>query len=191
MRLIDSFGWQRTGKREKYEKKVLAAVVFGMTMMLAGCSQASEKAEAVEESTAEESVSESVFEEEMSESSQEEEKEMRMNVQIGEHVFTASLENNDAVNALVKLMEKEPITIQMSDYGGFEKVGGLGTSLPASNRQTTTQAGDIVLYQGSQIVMFYGSNSWSYTRLGRITDLTGWQEASGSGGITVTFSLEK
>ena len=67
MRLIDSFGWQRTGKREKYEKKVLAAVVFGMTMMLAGCSQASEKAEAVEESTAEESVSESVFEEEMSE----------------------------------------------------------------------------------------------------------------------------
>ena len=71
--------------------------------------------------------------------------------------------------------------VQMSDYSGFEKVGPLGTSLPASNSQTTTQAGDIVLYNGNQIVIFYGSNSWSYTRLGHIDDLTGWEEALGSG----------
>ena len=61
--------------------------------------------------------------------------------------------------------------ILMSDYSGFEKVGALGTSLPASNSQTTTQAGDIVLYNGNQIVAFYGSNSWSYTRLGHIDNL--------------------
>ncbi len=78
----------------------------------------------------------------------------------------------------------------MSDYSGFEKVGALGTSLPSENSQTTTQAGDIVLYQGNQIVMFYGSNSWSYTRLGHIEDPTGWEEALGSGDVTVTFSLE-
>ncbi len=115
---------------------------------------------------------------------------MKMNVQIGGSTFTATLEENEAVYALVEMMEQAPVTIEMSDYSGFEKVGSLGTSFPASNQQTTTQAGDIVLYQGNQIVMFYGSNSWSYTRLGHIDDLTGWEEALGSGDVTVTFSLE-
>ena len=121
---------------------------------------------------------------------EEENSEMQMNVQVGGSTFTATLEENEAVNELVKMMEQGPVTIQMSDYSGFEKVGSLGTSLPASNRQTTTRAGDIVLYQGNQIVIFYGSNSWSYTRLGHIDDLTGWEEALGSGDVTVTFSLE-
>ena len=114
---------------------------------------------------------------------------MKMAVQIGESVFTATLEDNAAVDALVKMMENGPVTIQMSDYAGFEKVGALGTSLPTNNSQTTTQAGDIVLYQGNQIVLFYGSNSWSYTRLGKIDDLTGWSEVLGSGDVLVTFSL--
>ena len=118
------------------------------------------------------------------------EEERTMVVQIGESTFTAALEENAAVDALVDMMEQGPVTIQMSDYSGFEKVGPLGTSLPASNQQTTTQAGDIVLYQGDQIVLFYGSNSWSYTRLGRIDDLSGWEEALGSGDVAVTFSLE-
>ena len=121
---------------------------------------------------------------------EEENSEMQMNVQVGGSTFTATLEENEAVDALVEMMEQGPVTIQMSDYSGFEKVGSLGTSLPTSNQQTTTQAGDIVLYQGNQIVMFYGSNSWSYTRLGHIDDLTGWEEAVGSGDVTVTFSLE-
>ena len=115
---------------------------------------------------------------------------MKINVQIGDSTFIAILEENEAVDALVEMMEQGPVTIQMSDYSGFEKVGPLGTSLPTSNQQTTTQAGDIVLYQGNQIVMFYGSNSWSYTRLGHIDDLTGWEEALGNGDVTVTFSLE-
>lgn len=124
------------------------------------------------------------------ESSEEENQEMRMKVQVGDSTFTAVLENNAAADALVEMMEEEPVVIQMSDYAGFEKVGPLGESLPANNSQTTTEAGDIVLYQGNQIVIFYGSNSWSYTRLGRIDDLTGWKEALGSGDVTVTFSLE-
>ena len=115
--------------------------------------------------------------------------EMKMTVQVGESTFTATLEENAAVDALVEMMEHGSVTIQMSDYAGFEKVGALGTNLPTSNSQITTQAGDIVLYQGNQIVMFYGSNSWSYTRLGRIDDLTGWTEALGGGDMSVTFSL--
>lgn len=119
----------------------------------------------------------------------EENTEMKMNVQIGTNAFTATLEDNAAVDALVEWMESGPLVIQMRDYAGFEKVGPLGQSLPAGDSQTTTQAGDIVLYQGDQIVIFYGSNSWSYTRLGKIEDLTGWAQALGNGSVSVTFSL--
>ena len=80
--------------------------------------------------------------------SEEEITEMKMTVQVGADTFTATLESNTAVEELVELLESGPLTIQMSDYGGFEKVGNLGTSLPTSNIQTTTQTGDIVLYQG-------------------------------------------
>lgn len=114
---------------------------------------------------------------------------MKMNVQVGERTFTAALEENEAAAALVKIMEDAPVVIQMSDYSGFEKLGSLGTNLPADNSHTTTHSGDIVLYNGNQIVIFYGSNSWSYTRLGKIDDLTGWEEALGSGDVTVTFSV--
>ena len=115
---------------------------------------------------------------------------MNMKVQVGDTIFSATLEENAAVSALVEMMRESPVVLQMSDYSGFEKVGPLGTSLPADNSQTTTHAGDIVLYNGNQIVIFYGSNSWSYTRLGHIDDLTGWEEALGNGDVTVTFSLE-
>lgn len=119
-----------------------------------------------------------------------EENVMNMNVQVSDAVFSATLEENEAVTAFMEMMREGSVVIQMSDYSGFEKVGPLGTSLPASNSQTTTHAGDIVLYNGNQIVIFYGSNSWSYTRLGHIDDLTGWEEALGNGDVTVTFSLE-
>ena len=112
-------------------------------------------------------------------------------VEVNGSRFTATLENNKAADALEEMVQEEPVTVQMSDYAGFEKVGSLGASLPASNRQTTTHAGDIVLYQGNQIVIFYGSNSWSYTRLGKIDDLTGWEEALGNGDVTLTLSPEE
>lgn len=124
-----------------------------------------------------------------SEVSSEESETMQMNVQVGAATFSATLEENAATEAFVEMMKSAPVTIQMSDYSGFEKVGALGTSLPTSNSQTTTQSGDIVLYNGNQIVIFYGSNSWSYTRLGKIDDLTGWTQALGSGDVTVTFSV--
>ena len=117
--------------------------------------------------------------------------EMKMTVQVGEHTFTATLEDNAAAEALAEKLEEGPLTVQMEDYAGFEKVGGLGSSLPASNSRITTQTGDIVLYQGSQVVLFYGSNTWSYTRLGRVDDLTGWEDALGGGDVSVTFSLER
>lgn len=114
---------------------------------------------------------------------------MTIQLHVNGRTFTATLEQNDAARALAQLLAESPLTLQLQNYGGFEKVGPLGESLPASDSQTTTHAGDIVLYQGNQIVLFYGSNSWSYTRLGRVNDLTGWADALGSGDVTVTFSL--
>ena len=114
---------------------------------------------------------------------------MKMNVQVGTYFFTATLEDNDAVRELMEMMQAGPVTINMSDYSGFEKVGPLGKSLTTSNSQTTTVAGDIVLYNGNNIVMFYGSNSWSYTRIGKIDDLSDWTAALGSGDITAIFTL--
>ncbi|OUN40155.1 hypothetical protein B5G28_01985 [Faecalibacterium sp. An77] len=105
---------------------------------------------------------------------------MTIQLQVNGRTFAATLEQNNTARALAQ---------RLQNYGGFEKVGPLGESLPANDRQTTTHAGDIVLYQGDQIVLFYGSNSWSYTRLGRVNNLTGWADALGRGNVTVTFSL--
>lgn len=125
-----------------------------------------------------------------SEGDEEDNETMKMNVQVGNMNFTATLEENEAVDAFVEMMKTSPVVISMKDYSGFEKVGSLGKNLPASNSQTTTQPGDIVLYNGNQIVLFYGSNSWSYTRLGKIDELSGLEKALGRGDVTVTFSIE-
>ena len=83
------------------------------------------------------------------------------------------------------------MSIQMSMYGGFEQVGSLGMNLPRDDEQTTTQAGDIVLYSGNQIVVFYGSNSWAYTRLGKITDKSAKElkDLLGSKDVIITLEL--
>lgn len=119
----------------------------------------------------------------------EDDQEMKMNIGIGEYSFTATMEDNAAVKELIQMAKEAPVTIEMSDYSGFEKVGALGRNLTTSNRQLTTGSGDIVLYNGNNIVIFYGSNSWSYTKLGRIDDLTLWEEALGNGDVTVTFAI--
>ena len=99
--------------------------------------------------------------------------------------------DNASVDALRELLEKEPLTVELSQYGGFEQVGSLGTSLPRNDGQTTTEPGDIVLYSGSQIVIFYGSNSWAYTRLGRITGMSGEELTAllGAGNVTAVLTL--
>lgn len=113
----------------------------------------------------------------------------QINVQVDGYTFTATLENNSSAQSFVSLIRNSPLTIQMKDYSGFEKIGSLGTTLPTNDQQTTTQSGDIVLYGSSQIVMFYGSNSWSYTRLAKIDNLSDWQKALQADTVSVTFSV--
>ena len=113
-------------------------------------------------------------------------------LKVGGNTMTATLTDNGATRELTKLLEQGDITIRMSDYGGFEKVGALPQSLPTSNTQITTKPGDIMLYQGNQMVIFYGSNSWSYTRLGKIDGATtsNLRQFLGNGDVTLTLSLD-
>ena len=114
-------------------------------------------------------------------------------ISVGEKTIPMAIEDNNATMELVKVLRKAPVSYEANDYGGFEKVGNLGFSLPASDTQITTGPGDVILYSGNQIVMFYGTNSWSYTRIGKmeygtLDELKAFLKA-GQGMITVTLSL--
>lgn len=180
----------------KRRQIILLAGLLSVFLILAGCGV---KSNAPNDSTEQNSATETSYtlteDNKENNSSQAEKYESeensvsKMKVQVGNQTFTATLEDNAAAEAFLKMMKEAPVVIQMSDYSGFEKVGSLGTNLPSSNSQTTTHEGDIVLYNSNQIVIFYGSNTWSYTRLGKIDDLTGWKEALGNGDVTVTFTV--
>ena len=130
--------------------------------------------------------------ERVSETSESEEAEAMLQMTIGGIPVEVEWEDNESVETLKQLCREEPLAIQMSMYGGFEQVGSIGQSMPRNDSQTTTQAGDIVLYSGDQIVIFYGSNSWAYTRLGHITDKTDEElaELLGSGDVTITVEMK-
>ena len=115
-----------------------------------------------------------------------------MTMKIGDTKVNVDWEDNQAVEALRNMAEDGDVTIQMSMYGGFEQVGSIGQSLPRDDKQTTTSSGDVVLYSGNQMVVFYGSNSWSYTRLGHISDKNTEDMADllSNGDVTITISIE-
>ena len=129
-------------------KRALAALIALLCLLISGCS----KTEAPEISASPE----------MSDT-----EETSMKLFINDTEVPVTWEKNDAVTTL-RGLARDGLTISMSMYGGFEQVGSIGQTLPRSDSQTKTESGDIVLYSGSQIVVFYGSNSWSYTRLGHV-----------------------
>ncbi|MCM1008441.1 MAG: cyclophilin-like fold protein [Ruminococcus flavefaciens] len=120
-----------------------------------------------------------------------EETDMIINIHVGEHNLTATLVENSSTEALLEILEENPLTINMSDYSNFEKVGSLGTSLPRNDEQITTEPGDLILYQGNSFVIYYDTNSWNFTRLGKINNATkeSLLEILGDGDVTVTLSL--
>lgn len=126
------------------------------------------------------------------EEAQMEKAEKRLSMKINDRVVDVSWEDNESVAVLRALCEKAPLEIQMSRYGGFEQVGPLGQELPRQDVEITTAPGDIVLYSGNQLVVFYGSNSWAYTRLGHITNLDNKAIADllSSGDVTIQIGRE-
>ena len=104
---------------------------------------------------------------------------------------TVEWEDNESVAALKEAVKANPITIQMSMYGGFEQFGSLGINLTRNDTRITTESGDVILYSGNQMVVFYGSNTWAYTRLGHITDKTQAELATllSNGNVTVILTF--
>ena len=186
---------------------IAAALTAGTILVsLAGCSAAPEStptsetqittsAEEISEMTTEKTTStETSATSEMTIQTEETttvtEAERSMTLKIGEREVQVTWEDNASVEDLKKLASSD-LTIKMSMYGGFEQVGSIGQAITRDDKQTTTEPGDIVLYSGDQIVMFYGSNSWSYTRLGKI-NLTEKElkDLLGNGDVTITLSLD-
>ena len=104
-------------------------------------------------------------------------------------LLTAAFEDNSSAEEFRDLLAQGPVTVEMEDYGGFEKVGPLGTTLTRNDTKITTQPGDVILYQGNQITIYYGTNTWSFTRLARIDDPTDLREKLGGETVSVIFSL--
>ena len=117
----------------------------------------------------------------------------KLYITIGDVTKTATLVDNSATQELVTKLQSSPLTVTLNSSGGFEIWGALGFSLPTSNEQINAQPGDVVLYNGSNICMFYGTNSWSYTRLGKIDGLSESELRTflkaGESNISVTLSL--
>ncbi len=117
--------------------------------------------------------------------------EQKIKLSINNHKLTATLNNNSSTRALIEELKKGPITVNMSDYANMEKVGSLGVSLPRNDEEITTKAGDLILYQGNNFVIYYDTNNWSLTRLGKIDNISSKELKNilGNGSVTVVLSL--
>ncbi len=122
------------------------------------------------------------------------EKSMKIKIDItsdsGNHTIAATLADNSSAVAFYELLKKGDVTVKMHDYGNFEKVGSLPKSLPRNDKQITTEPGDIILYQGNQITIYYDVNRWNFTKLGKVEDITQdeLKQILGKGNVTAVFS---
>lgn len=139
-------------------KKIISAAMLSVLLLLSGCTGA-------QENGADTGSKEQIAAHQENRFVAEPKKEQAMKLIIDNTAVPVTWEQNASTAALQKLL---PLTIKMSTYGGFEQVGSIGQSIVNADQQTTTQYGDIVLYAGNKLVIFYGSNSWAYTRLGHI-----------------------
>lgn len=125
----------------------------------------------------------------LSEKNSEEENENTMKIKIGEKTYTATLVDNSSTQALKEILSHGSLSIDMRDYENMEKVGMIGETLPRNDEQITTEAGDIILYQGNALVIYYDTNSWNFTRIGKIDGITQdeLKTVLGKGNVTVTL----
>ena len=112
-------------------------------------------------------------------------------IKVNGRVLNVKLEDNTSAKAFAEKLKSGDITISAHDYGNFEKVGNLGFSLPTNDKNITTEAGDLILYQGNQITLYYDTNNWSFTKLGKVQNVSQEElkDILGSGNVELTFSL--
>ncbi len=175
--------------------KQIMAILALIVNFLSGCTSKLEpEAEYSETSVTSEVIVETSSEAASSVAEENEKSEENiMYIKIGDNILTAELADNSSADALMEMLSEGSVTIEMNDYSNFEKVGNLGKSLPQNDEQITTEAGDLILYQGNSFVIYYDTNSWNFTRLGKIKDISAdeLKNILGDGDVTVTLSLEK
>lgn len=112
-------------------------------------------------------------------------------IHIGDSVIPVLAAKNSSAEAFLEFLQSRNLSIELEDYGNFEKTGPIGTSLPSNDEQITTELGDIILYQGNQIAIYYGKNSWNLTRLGKVQESSQAELKAilGNGNLSVIFSL--
>lgn len=112
-------------------------------------------------------------------------------IKVNNNVLNVKLEDNSSSKALVEKLKDGDVVVNAQDYGNFEKVGSLGFSLPTNDENITTQAGDLILYQGNQITLYYDTNSWMFTKLGRVQGVSDdeLKQILGNGNVTLIFTL--
>lgn len=117
---------------------------------------------------------------------------MKIKLKINNYELTATLVDNSSTKALVEKLKENDITVNMNDYGNMEKVGQLDFTLPQNNQNITTTFGDLILYQGNNFVIYYDTNNWSLTKLGKIDNIDQHQLKNilGNGSVDVTLLLD-
>ena len=113
-----------------------------------------------------------------------------MLLEVNGYTFEVELENNTSAKALREYVSKEKRTLSLDDYGNFEKVGDLGITLPRNDETITTKEGDLILYLGNKLCLYYNQNTWDFTKLGHIKDTTHLKEVLGKGSIQVTLLMK-
>lgn len=113
-----------------------------------------------------------------------------MLLEVNGYTFEVELENNTSAKALREYVSKEKRTLSLDDYGNFEKVGDLGITLPRNDETITTKEGDLILYLGNKLCLYYNQNTWDFTKLGHIKDTAHLKEALGKGSVQVTLLME-
>lgn len=173
------------------KKALLIVLTFAFALCMAACGASDQAGEQSADPSAETAASaETQADDQAANQAGNQAENLEMRLLIGDEAVEVDWEENDAVAALREQVQNQPLTIDMSMYEDFEQVGELGMSLPAEDEQIETKAGDIMLYSGDKIVVFYGSNSWAYTRLGRITDKSPEEMAQllGNGDVQITIT---
>ena len=176
----------------RIRKSTIASLLILILLCMAACSGGEKTADNTDPEVPETTVQQESGTVENNAEEPADEKESTMKLTIKNTEVNVSWENNESVRALAKMAENGPVTIETEPYGGFEQVGSIGATLPSNDTNIRTEAGDIMLYTSSQMVIFYGSNSWAYTRLGKITDKSDSElrELLSGYGVTVTITAE-
>ena len=116
-----------------------------------------------------------------------------MNMEVNGARIQVKLYDNSSAEAVKDLLRKGPFTLSMKDYAHMEKFGSFGMQLPANDEPITTEAGDVILSEGNLLVIYYAPNTWNFTRLGKVQNLSGEElkKVLGKGSITATLTLDE